>query len=180
MDQIEYSRLPPMGSEPTRVRAALHEFLLDIPGLFYLGYIPPLQVVNEFLKTGRADAGMSGGSEWEPFVISPDAYAEVLRVLGESGFHQSGRELRLVEVPESIRNKNEWAAWVMHQEVGIPFEEHLELLDQEEELQRRAREAAERGDEDAEELHLEWYGVATKLVELGEPYMARYRERRGN
>lgn len=178
MEEIEYTRLPPVGSQGTRTRAALHEFLLEIPGLFHFGYVPPLRVINEFLKEGRADAGMGGGCEWEPFAISAAVYAEVVRSLREAGCRAHGQELHFVEVPDTIERKNEWAAWVFHQEVGIPYREHLDLMDREEDLKRRTREAAERDDEHALELHLEWYSVGMELVRFTEPYLERYRERR--
>jgi len=52
-------------------------------------------------------------------------------------------------------------------------------MDREEELRLRAQEAAERGDADAVMLHLEWQQVGMKLVEFCQPYLNRYRERKG-
>ena len=49
-------------------------FLFDIPHFFYMGYVPPLKIVNIFLEGGLRDAGMGGGCEWEPFEIGISEY----------------------------------------------------------------------------------------------------------
>lgn len=82
---------------------------------------------------------MSGGCEWKPFFLLPEAYAEVVGALKE------------------VKSR----------------------MDQEEEFRRKAREAAERGDEKAADLHFESCRIGVKLVSLSEPYMERSRERRG-
>ncbi|HWV36450.1 MAG TPA: hypothetical protein VNZ55_12510 [Thermomicrobiales bacterium] len=179
MREITFRRLPGMAPGSETISAPLHIFLLEIPNLFHFGYIPPLEVINAYLAEGRSDAGMSGGCEWTPFALSEDEYAEVVQTLRQGDSRQRGAPLRSVDVPRTITRKNEWAAWVFHQEVGIPFEEHLHLTDREEILRLRAQEAAERGDDDAVILHLEWQQAAMELVEFCQPYLNRYREQNG-
>lgn len=175
MDDIVYRRLPAAGPGSIEVRAPLHEFLLEVPHLFYLDYVPPIRVVNAYLALGRSDAGMSGGCEWDPLVLSEERYSAVVRHLRENEVKGRNGPLRFADVPPTIARRNEWISWVLHTEIGIPYEEHLELVDKEEELREKARRAAERGDANAAELHVECCRVGTMLVELCRPYMERYR-----
>jgi hypothetical protein len=43
--------------------------------------IPPRHVLNSTLRTGKCDAGMSGGCIWKPFEIAEDEYAELVEEL---------------------------------------------------------------------------------------------------
>jgi hypothetical protein len=60
----------PSGSEES---LALESFILKQPGIGLTirkaKAIPPFQVVNELLASGKNDAGMGGCFEWEPFEI---------------------------------------------------------------------------------------------------------------
>ncbi len=41
------------------------------------GQFPPLHVINEELKTGGSNLGMSGGCFWKPFEITESEYREL-------------------------------------------------------------------------------------------------------
>jgi hypothetical protein len=177
LSAVKFERFPATGSGSTAVEAPMHRFLLEIPGLFYLGYVPPLRVVNDFLKRGTSDAGMGGGCRWTPFSLSEPEYAAVRKALRQDGETLRGRTLRFAEVPDDVSRRNEWASWVLEQEIGIPYQEHLSLMDREEDLREQAESAARQGDERAAELHLKSIEAGMRLVEFSEPYMERYRNR---
>ena len=82
---VRFKLHPPVGDPGHWTHAALPEFLLSLPYLFLLHGgeqpIPPLAVVNEVFKSGKWDAGMSGGCEWKPFEISAHEYSELVQAL---------------------------------------------------------------------------------------------------
>jgi hypothetical protein len=66
---------------PTRKRGTLIELVLDIPYLMdSTGVIPPLSVLNEVLREGGNNGGMSPGTEWKPFEITEAEYTELVNV----------------------------------------------------------------------------------------------------
>ena len=52
-------------------RGTVAELLESIPYLLADRLLPPLRVVNDVLRRGVHDAGMSGGCSWRPFEITP-------------------------------------------------------------------------------------------------------------
>ncbi len=68
----------PEGSEKTTV---LDDFILHLPGIGLTirktKLIPPLNVINELLSTGKCDAGMSGCYEWTPCKIDVDEFEQL-------------------------------------------------------------------------------------------------------
>jgi hypothetical protein len=80
--RIIHSKLyVPFAKGEIRKTASIVDFLMDVPALLNLGYIPPFNILNSVLLTGDVDAGMGGGAEWEPFVVSQDEYNEIVRVM---------------------------------------------------------------------------------------------------
>ena len=60
--EIKYSILPAMGNIETHKRGTVKDLLFDVPYFFSdKDIIPPLAVLNDFLRKGIRDAGMSGG-----------------------------------------------------------------------------------------------------------------------
>jgi hypothetical protein len=55
------------------------DLLFDIPYMVgWGGPFPTRDELNEILRAGISDAGMSGGCEWEPFELSESEYDEVV------------------------------------------------------------------------------------------------------
>lgn len=50
---ISYTYFPPTGCEQ-EVKDDLINFLLDMPSLFFLNYVPPIAVLNDVLASGGA------------------------------------------------------------------------------------------------------------------------------
>jgi hypothetical protein len=172
---VNYAYLHGSGGEIQRSEVSLAGFLLEIPNLFCFGYMPPLPVINSFLATGIADAGMSGGCRWTPFELSVPEYNEILADLKTT--NRSGRRpTNFIDAPAYVRSKNEWTSWVYQQEFGANYEEVLALKERESDLNERKRIAAENGEAElAEVLHLEWYKAANELWAVLEPLITRQR-----
>lgn len=178
MQTITFTRLAGMGPGTQTVSLPVHEFLIGIPHLFHFGHVPPLPVINAFLAEGQADAGMGGGCRWQPFALTAMDYARVRAALAAAGTPVGGVALRFDPVPGQIRDRHEWEAWVIEQEMGVPYGPHLALIRREQALLHRAHEAARNDDPGATALHLAWYHAADELARFNEPYIERYRERR--
>lgn len=110
MRTVAYKVLPGMGRGKSKREGTLQDLLESVPYFFLKGFIPPLTVVNEILRRGRADAGMSGGCEWAPFEIDPaeyEALVEALLTTPHAGYRR---------VPPSAEAKlasyGAWLAWV--------------------------------------------------------------------
>lgn len=85
MMDVRFKHHPGVGGPGHWTHATLSEFLFTLPYLFLLDGseqpFPPLAVLNEIFKSGKWDAGMSGGCEWKPFEISEDEYDELVQRL---------------------------------------------------------------------------------------------------
>ena len=128
---------------------------------------------------GISDAGMSGGCKWKPFQISSQEHEEVIGVLRDSGLTARGNALVFADVPDYVSSKHEWAAWVMYSEAGIPYAEHLRLLENEHALNQRNQEEAQGINRQlSESIHMEWIRAASALAEFTRPYLQVYRERK--
>src|SRR5262245_4291946 len=123
MRNIEYILLPPVGSDETPVYRSIADLLRDIPYLLSSGIIPPLSVVNQILRSGLEDAGMSGGCRWKPFELSKDEFAEVLDDLQATG-DRDGDPLRFEEPPTWVETPRDWNIWVAERVYAIPAEEN--------------------------------------------------------
>jgi hypothetical protein len=168
--KIKYKYLPPTGPDSIKSTTMLDEFLISLPHLLYMGYIPPLNIINLFLVVGIDEAGMSGGAEWEPFTIDKTEYDEILASLSYRKYHNSEHyNLSLVE--EIINTKNEWFAKVMEHKHGIPFARHLELMEREQSLLHQSKEAYDQGKKAlGEKLHMQWYQSANELNDFCDEY----------
>lgn len=82
--------------------ATLPEFLFALPSLLRPDGsqqpIPPLAVLNELFKSGRMDAGMSGGSEWKPFEISELEYEELIEWLATNPKYNFVQDADLADI----------------------------------------------------------------------------------
>jgi hypothetical protein len=179
MRTVTFRTHGPVGAYGGRTEAQLDTFLLNIPNLFYFGYVPPCNVVNAVLAVGISDAGMSGGCKWKPFQISSKEYEEVIVALRASDPTARGKAIVFADVPNYVDSKHEWIAWVMYTEAGIPYAEHLRLLENERALYRRDQEEAQGINRElSESIHMQWYRAGTALMEFTRPYLEAYRERK--
>ena len=78
MRSVNYKRHEFHDPDPWNRNEELHRFLLDVPYLLYFGVVPSREAINEFLKDGGGDGGMSPGASWTPFEINEDEYWEVV------------------------------------------------------------------------------------------------------
>ncbi|HEY8026119.1 MAG TPA: hypothetical protein VIF60_16250 [Burkholderiaceae bacterium] len=77
MDMIKYVQHEPW-YDPVEVDAPLWAFFYDIPYLSSSGVFPPLHILNQRLRFGGGDGGMSPGASWLPFQVSEEQYAGIL------------------------------------------------------------------------------------------------------
>jgi hypothetical protein len=133
-----------------------------VPYLFATGIIPPLRVVNELLRRGVSDAGMSGSCVWEPFEITTAEWPEVRSALEALPAGQ-----RYVEPPPEVRDYLEWLSWIFERLYGVPAAEHLRLARREERLAALHAKAREDGDDAAAQaLHTQRLKVGMELTDL--------------
>lgn len=139
------------------------DLIIAIPYLISSDLIPPAQVLNEVLRTGTLDAGMSGAVDWEPFTLSTEDHAALVREL-ESRVINNERQLRYEPPPEWVTTRSEWSIWVANRLHGIPSDENRRLERQMEEISKLMQAAADSKDEEARfrlacqlnEVAMEW------------------------
>ncbi len=89
---VRFKQHPGVGGTGSWRHGSLVELLSAVPYLFNsqifpgqdfgeVDIVPPVSVVNSLLCTGRSDAGMSGGAEWEPFEIDVSEYQHLCEEL---------------------------------------------------------------------------------------------------
>jgi hypothetical protein len=102
----------------------LADLLFAIPYLL-MDEIPPLAVLNDVLRRGREDAGMSGGCIWEPFEIDATEYGELVEELqrrgqrGVLGRSPGGARFQHRDLPASISTFGAWAAFRHEEKTGL-------------------------------------------------------------
>src|SRR5213594_1312053 len=75
MREVTYAVLAGVGDDRHRRVQPLADFVLDVPNLIKPhDVIPPQRVLNDVLRRGLRDAGMSGACEWSPFELSAAEY----------------------------------------------------------------------------------------------------------
>jgi len=83
--QINYTRyehtVAVAGGEDTVHTGSLLTFVYDLPYFGACGIFPPLHLANEIFSSGSAGGGMSPGTDWEPFTVAPDEYAELVEAI---------------------------------------------------------------------------------------------------
>ncbi len=76
------------GNKPEKKEGTLLDLVYDIPYLDAVGILPPLHLLNERLRTGGGDGGMSPGASWEPFEISAADYETLCQALEETSLEE--------------------------------------------------------------------------------------------
>jgi hypothetical protein len=102
MRTVKYGRLEFHEDEPEQRAAPLTEFVLDVPYLICHGVIPPRHILNEVLRTGGGDAGMSPGAVWEPFAIDESEYTALVADLLALDRHAAVASGRARFVPKTL------------------------------------------------------------------------------
>ena len=157
-----------VGPYGTRNELPLDLFMLEVPNLVQFRRIPSRAVLNSFLVEGESDAGISGGCKWVPFHVTHQEHLEAVESLLTSPC-AAAKGLQFEPVPDHVRSKLEWHAWVLFVEAGVPFEEHLRLLTAE-------LDSRECDDGGSAETHMQWYVAAKELDQFVMPYLKRLRD----
>jgi hypothetical protein len=80
MHHVHYRRFALVNTVPAE--GTVVDLLFHIP--YLIGFdrpFPPRDGLNDLLRHGFYDAGMSGGAEWDPFELSVDEYDEVVTAI---------------------------------------------------------------------------------------------------
>jgi hypothetical protein len=150
MRTLAYKILPAVGPGSIKKTSRLPDLLFDIPYLLSSKLIPPLYILNDLLRTGVLDAGMSGGCRWKPFAISAEEYHELLEEL----ITKQEDTFTVVEVPDWVKTYHDWGVWTLEYLRGVPAKEYLVLQQEVERAQERLNEARRSGDTDLENIRL--------------------------
>jgi hypothetical protein len=119
--------------------------LRSLPYALSAGLLPPLHVLNSVLRTGSADAGMSGSCEWPPFELSAEEWRELETVLASD--EGTGGSVTYVAPADWVKTPSDWHVWAMEYRHGVPADEHRRLLTAYEDIEAERRSARARGDE---------------------------------
>ncbi len=166
MKKIKFQVLPCVGPDLPKETGNVVDLLKAIP-YFLKSRIPTLSVLNDLLRSGVYDAGMSGGAKWEPFVLNDIEYVEVRAELETLG-------LEWVEPPGGVRTRSDWQIWEMEIDHGVPADEHRRLNDLCEETERKLNIENNNGhDDQLAHLHIKYIELSNKLAAFVEKYLHR-------
>jgi len=108
--------------------------------------MPPYEVLNETLKRGKIDLGMSGKIEWKPCSLTQVEYHKVCSKLGIDAVDES-------ILPEWVSTYENWDIYQYEITHEIPAEEHYDLHKKELTLIQR-KEILERNGVEGEEYEM--------------------------
>ena len=83
VNSIHYTRYDFRHPE-VQTTSDLLTLVYDIPYFGACGVLPPLHIMNQIFSSGGGDGGMSPGSSWKPFRISPTQYHNLLQQVRET------------------------------------------------------------------------------------------------
>jgi hypothetical protein len=119
-------------------------------------------VVNDVLRRGGIDAGMSGACQWEPFEIDATDWSEL-----RSALETGADRYEYVEPPPWVQTYDDWQVWLLELRHGVPAEEHRRLLEQDAVLAQEMRQALADGDDErATLLHVQRTDVNNAIARL--------------
>jgi hypothetical protein len=96
MRELTFVVQPGVGPGDVPRRGSLADLVLTLPYVV-MNAIPPRRVLNDVLREGMLDAGMSGACIWEPFQIGAAEYEELVEELQRRG---GGRPFETPEPPQ--------------------------------------------------------------------------------
>lgn len=112
MREVKYTLLSPIGNVEEHKHGSMKELLFDLPYLFSKhkrNAVIPLHILNDLLRKGVKDSGMSGGLRWKPFEMKQMEYDElVIELLTEPSY-----SFFIIETPKSIKTYEKWCSWKM-------------------------------------------------------------------
>ena len=117
MQSVTFNRRPGVGEgHLPEETLPLDRFLYQLPHLLLHTVprppFPPLSILNEILRGGIEDAGMSGGVRWLPFEIDARDYVEAVAALrARDGY-------TLESPPDWVRSVRDWEAWKLEAFLG--------------------------------------------------------------
>ena len=149
--------------DAVRQRGTMVDLLEAVPYLLVARVVPPWHVVNDLLRSGGGDAGMSGACTWEPFEITRSEWEDLARDLEAL---PPKRRCKVLEPPDWVQTVEDWHAWIMIVEYGFP-EEYRDIDREYRDLERARERATQVGQTDlAEELRVRAGEVADRLSRL--------------
>ena len=77
MRTVTYRQCEPHPGWSEPISAPLTTFVYDVPYLLCWGILPPFRLMNDLLKQGGGDGGMSPGADWIPFELTEEEYEEL-------------------------------------------------------------------------------------------------------
>src|SRR2546427_12906337 len=98
MEKLEYIVTEPHSADAA-VRGTLADLVLDAHLIAPCGLIPPFIVLQEQLRSGGGNAGMSPGCVWEPFELTEPDYSDMvgqLEMLTREDLASRHRNLQIV------------------------------------------------------------------------------------
>lgn len=125
MRDLPFVVQPGIGPGQFPRRGSLADLALALPYVV-IDEIPPRRVLNDVLRRGGLDAGMSGGCLWEPFEIDDAEYEQLVHELQHRGTRPiagrdaGGKPFRLSDPPASVRTYPQWSAYRYEQRLGTP------------------------------------------------------------
>jgi hypothetical protein len=162
MRAVKYEVFAQAHIEGDHIDGTVADLLESIPYLLSMGVIPPLPVVNDVLRGGISDAGMSGGCRWDPVEIDAREWDNVRAAL-EAG----GKPYRYIPPPEWVESHEDWHVWLFEHVYGVPADEHRRLQRQDTELKQAIEQAlAENDEERVAELHVQRVRVNEEISRL--------------
>lgn len=174
-DVVEFELLPGVGPGILTRRGSWGDVVEAIPYLLHSGFpIPPREVLNQVLRTGGSDAGMSGGCRWPASELDEGAYrALVADLLRRSEMHYFE-----ADAPTWVQTPEDYRYWALEVGWGLPAEENRRYVQRLSALGDSVAEARLRGDTGlADELQAEQTSLHR---EHGEWYKAHRRPRPGS
>ena len=116
MKKVRFRLLPAVGHVPGPWKQApLSEILLGAPYFPSRGIIPSFEPMRDLLRAGRIDAGMSGGVQWKPVLITPEEYATLVEEL-----RLRRPTLRTIAAPAWVSTMTDWTLFLDETLDGIP------------------------------------------------------------
>lgn len=146
----------------TDISASLTEFISELRRFLPFQKLPPLEVLNQYLRVGEIDQGMSGSLRWEPLAITESEYQEVASDLG----------LTPAVKPSNVNSEVDWFLWCFQEYLGVPMEEHRKYHEILMKLDQECQLAYDNEDDNADELHLKYIEASNQLNEFLNKYIS--------
>jgi hypothetical protein len=115
MQELTFVVEPGIGPGKFPQRGSLADLVLRLPYVV-TDEIPPRRILNDVLRRGNLDAGMSGGCLWEPLEIGDAEYRELVQLLQRRGTRPvagrdpGGKPFGVGDAPDSVRTYTQWVA----------------------------------------------------------------------